>query len=201
MPAMRRVAFFSAVVLAAVALPLKPDSVRLAVIGDMGTGKKPQYELAAKMVEYRQKFPVEFVIMLGDNIYDDDGGATGDYESRFERPYKPLLDATVSFYAALGNHDKPNMRFYKPFNMNGQQYYMYKKGHVRFFVLDTNDMIPRQCAWQPSTAWHPGRLTELGSVLDTSSCVLSCPGIDNLRHTATSRCLVASLPCGESGVR
>ena len=27
-------------------LPLKPDSVRFAVIGDMGTGELPQYEIA-----------------------------------------------------------------------------------------------------------------------------------------------------------
>ncbi len=30
-------------------LPLKQDSVRFAVIGDMGTGDKPQYEVAAQM--------------------------------------------------------------------------------------------------------------------------------------------------------
>jgi predicted phosphodiesterase len=156
MPAMRRAAFFSSVALAALGLslyaqeltlPLKPNSVRFAAIGDMGTGQKPQYELAGKMIEYRQKFPFEFVIMLGDNIYDDDGAGTGDYESRFERPYKPLLDAGVKFYAALGNHDKPNERFYKSFNMNGQQYYTYKKGNVRFFALDTNYMNPQQLAW------------------------------------------------------
>ena len=150
----RRAAFSSAVALAALGLslcaqeltlPLKPNSVRLAVIGDMGTGEKPQYELAAKLIEYRKKFPYDFVIMLGDNIY---GGSTpADYENKFERPYKPLLDAGVKFYASLGNHDKPNERFYKPFNMNGQQYYTYKQGHVRFFVLDTNDMNPRQHAW------------------------------------------------------
>jgi 3',5'-cyclic AMP phosphodiesterase CpdA len=156
MPAMRRAASISVVLLTALALslhapdlalPLKPDSVRFAVIGDMGTGKKPQYELAAMMVEYRRKFPFEFVTMLGDNIYDDDGDGAGGFEIRFERPYRPLLDAGVSFYAALGNHDKPNQRFYKPFNMDGQQYYTYKKGNVRFFVLDTNDMNPRQLAW------------------------------------------------------
>ncbi len=156
MPAMRHAAFFFSVVLAALGLslhaqeltlPLKPNSVRFAAIGDMGTGQKPQYDLAGKMVEYRQKFPFEFVIMLGDNIYDDDGAGTGGYESRFELPYKPLLDAGVLFYAALGNHDKPNERFYKPFNMNRQQYYTYKKGNVRFFVLDSNSMSPRQLAW------------------------------------------------------
>ncbi len=126
-------------------LPLKPGSVRFAVIGDMGTGNKPQYETAAKMIEYRQKFPFDFVITVGDNIYD--GDAPRDYEHKFERPYKPLLDAGVKFYATLGNHDKPNQRFYKPFNMNGQQYYAYKLGNVRFFALDTNYMNPPQLAW------------------------------------------------------
>jgi predicted phosphodiesterase len=154
MPAMRRAALISVVVLAALALPLydqeltlplKSNSVRFAVIGDMGTGAKPQYELAGKLIEYRQKFPYEFVITVGDNIYD--GSAPADYESKFERPYKPLLDASVPFYATLGNHDKPNERFYKPFNMDGQQYYTYKKGNVRFFALDTTDMNPRQLAW------------------------------------------------------
>ena len=152
--AMRRLAFIPAAILAALVLPLhaqeltlplKPDSVRFAVIGDMGTGEKPQYELAGKMAEYRRTFPFEFVITLGDNIYD--GGAPRDYEVKFEQPYKPLLDAGVPFYATLGNHDKPNQRFYKPFNMNGQQYYTYKKGNVRFFALDTNYMNPRQLAW------------------------------------------------------
>jgi 3',5'-cyclic AMP phosphodiesterase CpdA len=151
---MRRASFFSAVFLALFALPLydqeltlplKPGSVRFAVIGDMGTGETPQYELAGKLIEYRQKFPFEFVIMLGDNLYG--GDAPADYANKFERPYKLLLDAGVPFYAALGNHDKPNERFYKPFNMNGQQYYTYKKGNVRFFVLDSNDMNPRQLAW------------------------------------------------------
>ena len=81
MPAMRRAAFVSCVAFAALGLslhaqeltlPLKPNSVRFAVIGDMGTGEKPQYELAEKMIEYREKFPFEFVIMLGDDLYGGD---------------------------------------------------------------------------------------------------------------------------------
>ena len=42
----------------------------------------------------------------------------------------------MKFYASLGNHDDPNQRFYKPFNMGGECYYTYTKGSVRFFVLD-----------------------------------------------------------------
>ena len=126
-------------------LPVKPGSVRFAAIGDMGTGAPPQYQVAQSMLEYRQSFPFEFVIMLGDNIIG--GKSPDDLRKKFELPYKPLLDAGVQFYAALGNHDDTNERFYKPFNMNGQQYYSFKKGNVRFFVLDTDYLDPKQLTW------------------------------------------------------
>lgn len=125
--------------------PLKAESVRFAAIGDMGTGGAPQYEVAQRMVGERQVFPFEFVIMLGDNLYG--GSSSRDFEKKFEIPYKPLLDAGVQFYASLGNHDNPNERLYKPFNMNGSNYYTFKKGNVEFFALDSNYMDSRQLAW------------------------------------------------------
>jgi len=128
--------------------PLAPDSVRFAAIGDMGTGDTPQYETAQKFVDSRKDFPYDFVVMLGDNIYG--GSKSQDFEKKFEVPYKPLLDAGVKFYACLGNHDNPNERLYKPFNMDGVSYYTYKKGNVRFFVLDSNYMDPKQLAWVES---------------------------------------------------
>jgi 3',5'-cyclic AMP phosphodiesterase CpdA len=128
-----------------VTLPLKPDSVRFAVIGDSGTGGRQQYEVAEVMIKARQTFPYDFVIMLGDNMYGSE--RPQDFVSKFERPYKALLDAGVKFYASLGNHDEPNQRFYKPFNMNGERYYTYTKGPVRFFVLDSNYMDEKQRAW------------------------------------------------------
>ncbi|MFY9583376.1 MAG: metallophosphoesterase [Candidatus Acidiferrales bacterium] len=125
--------------------PLKSNSVRFAAIGDMGTGDSMQYEVAQRMLATRQGFPFDFVIMLGDNIYG--GSSPRDFEKKFEVPYKPLLDAGVKFYAALGNHDNPNERFYKLFNMDGATYYTFKKGNVRFFALDSNYMDPKQLAW------------------------------------------------------
>ena len=126
-------------------LPLKPKSVRFAAIGDNGTGKREQYEVAAQMEEYHQRFPFDFVVMLGDNIY---GGQTAaDFKLKFEDPYKPLLDAGVKFYASLGNHDNPNERFYKPFNMGGKRYYSFKNANVAFFALDSNYMDPEQVSW------------------------------------------------------
>jgi len=111
----------------------------------MGTGQAAQYQVAQRMLLFHQKFPFNFVITLGDNIYG--GGSPTELERKFEIPYKPLLDVGVQFYAALGNHDDTNQRFYKFFNMNGQQYYTFKKENVRFFALDSNYMDPKQLIW------------------------------------------------------
>ena len=127
------------------ALPVEQGSVRFAAIGDMGTGEAPQYQLAAGMEAARQTNPFDFVIMLGDNIYGGNGAS--DYLKKFELPYKLLLDAGVRFYASLGNHDSPSQRLYKPFNMNGQQYYTYTRGNAQFFALDSTYMSPQQLAW------------------------------------------------------
>jgi hypothetical protein len=127
-------------------LPVKDGSLRFAVIGDAGTGNSEQLEVARQLVAFRARFPFEFAIMLGDNLYGKERPA--DYEDKFERPYKPLLDAGVKFYAALGNHDEPSQRFYKPFNMNGERYYTFRpKPGVRFFALDSNVMDQKQLDW------------------------------------------------------
>jgi 3',5'-cyclic AMP phosphodiesterase CpdA len=128
-----------------VTLPLKQGSLRFAVIGDNGTGDKPQYDVAQQMEIYRQKTGFDFVIMLGDNIYGGEG--SGAMKKKFEDPYKPLLDAGVKFYASLGNHDNPNERFYKPFNMNEKRYYSFRKGKAEFLALDSNYMDPQQLDW------------------------------------------------------
>ncbi len=127
------------------ALPLRPGSVRFAVIGDSGTGDKVQYAVARQMVDRRRTFPFSFVIMLGDNMYGSD--RPQDFERKFSLPYKALLDAKVEFNAALGNHDDPNQRFYQPFNLGGKRYRTFKKGNAQFFVLDSNYMDPDQVAW------------------------------------------------------
>jgi 3',5'-cyclic AMP phosphodiesterase CpdA len=130
-----------------VRLPNKDGSLRLAVIGDTGTGGREQYEVATRLAEARSSFPFETVLMLGDNMYGGEGPR--DFEKKFERPYKPLLDAGVKFYAALGNHDNREQRFYKLFNMNGELYYTFKapEQNVRFFVLESSYMDRKQLDW------------------------------------------------------
>lgn len=151
----RRVRVFSAALVAVLAaggsvaqelaLPLMQGSVRMLVIGDSGTADSVQNEVAAQMARFHEKFPYDFAIMLGDNLYGSE--RPQDYARKFELPYKTLLDAKVEFHAALGNHDDPNQRFYKPFNLGGERYRTFRKGNARFFVLDSNYMDPDQVRW------------------------------------------------------
>jgi 3',5'-cyclic AMP phosphodiesterase CpdA len=135
-------------------LPGADGSVRFAVMGDTGRGGREQIEVAGQMAAFHRQFPFDFVILLGDNIYGSDGPA--DMRTKFEAPYKPLLDAGVEFHASLGNHDNPNQRFYRLFNMGGQRYYSFRgpkgavgngEGSVRFFALDRNYLDKEQLDW------------------------------------------------------
>jgi len=126
-------------------LPLKEGSVRFLGIGDTGTGTEQQQELANVMLRYRQAFPYDFVIMMGDNMYG--GEKPEDFKLKFENVYKQLLDGNVKFYATLGNHDESNQRFYNFFNMNGEEFYRFTKGNVAFYSLNSNYMDKRQLKW------------------------------------------------------
>jgi hypothetical protein len=108
------------------------------------------------MQAYHKVFSYDFVVMLGDNVYD--GGSPEYYRDRFELPYKPLLDEGVKFYATIGNHDHPNQPFYAPFNMGGERYYTFKPpslvarlagtgDNVRFFMIDTERVDRPQLEW------------------------------------------------------
>lgn len=126
-------------------LPNKSDSVKFIAMGDNGTGDTPQYDIATLMTKAHDKFKFEFVIMLGDNMYGSQNPK--DFEKKFSVPYKTLLDRGVKFYAALGNHDNQKNVFFKPWNMGGERFYSFKRNNVRFFVLDSDYIEPKQRDW------------------------------------------------------
>jgi predicted MPP superfamily phosphohydrolase len=126
-------------------LPLKEGSVRFAAIGDTGTGSSKQRDVGQMMARYHAAFPFGFVLMMGDNMYG--GEDPSDYEKKFAAPYKSLLDAKVKFYAALGNHDEALQVNYENFNMEGKEYYRFKKGDVSFYALNSNYMDKKQVEW------------------------------------------------------
>jgi hypothetical protein len=124
-------------------------SLKFAVVGDAGTGERPQYEIGDRMSEALETFPYNLVLLLGDNMYGRQ--EPKDFIGKFDQPYRQLLDAGVMFYAALGNHDKPTNRNYPPFNMEGRRYYTFVREGIRFVVLDTNVMDPDQVEWADDT--------------------------------------------------
>jgi hypothetical protein len=127
--------------------PLPMPSLRggtvFAIIGDSGSGDQAQQAVAQAMLTYfttARHFP--YVLMLGDNLYDDD------YVNEFSVPYKPLIDRGVRFYAALGNHDRDLEIHFKPFNMNDVDRYTFDQGNARFAVLNSNHPAdPAQLSW------------------------------------------------------
>jgi predicted MPP superfamily phosphohydrolase len=126
-------------------LPNRPASLKFAAIGDNGTGELPEYDVGRQMVAFHERFAFEMVIMLGDNLYGRQ--EPQDFITKFEEPYRPLLEAGVRFYAALGNHDNASQQRYPRFNMGGVRYYTYAKRNVRFFVLDSDLLDAPQRAW------------------------------------------------------
>jgi Calcineurin-like phosphoesterase len=128
------------------ALPNAAGSLKFAVLGDFGTGERAQYELAEQMARLRERFMFEFVILVGGNI--DGSARPQDFLKKFEMPYKPLLDAGVTFHASLGKDDSREQRYYKLFNMGGKLYYPFSpRPDVRFFALNSTDVTPDQVQW------------------------------------------------------
>lgn len=127
------------------------ETVEFVAVGDTGSGLSGQKNVAAQMARQYEKSPFGFVLMLGDNIYE-----TGDIQkyaqSRFEKPYAPLLSKNVRFWPVLGNHDtigghaKEQIAYFK---MPGS-YYTFQVDSVQFFALNTNQFNNTQRQWLQS---------------------------------------------------
>ena len=128
-------------------LPNKPDTLKFAVLGDFGTGSRGQIETGAEMARVHKRFPFEFVITVGDNIYGSE--SQRDFARKFEVPYKLLLDAKIKFYASLGNHDSAEQVNYELFNMDGKRYYTMNpsRQNAKFFAVDSTYLLPEQVLW------------------------------------------------------
>jgi predicted MPP superfamily phosphohydrolase len=132
---------------APVSLPNQKGSLKFTVLGDFGTGGRGEYDLAARMATFHEGFDFDIVVLVGDNLYGSE--RPQDFKVKFEIPYKPVLDAGVKFYGALGNHDAREQRYYNLFNMNGKLYYSFTapSQKVRFFMLDSTYPVPEQIDW------------------------------------------------------
>ncbi len=112
------------------------------VIGDTGEVSKGLLNVVREMGDYRrERARFDFVLLLGDNIYND--GVGRGIPTVFEVPFAHLLQAGVEFYAVLGNHDirrGTELQInYPGWNMNGRRFYSFSKRDdlVEFFGLDS----------------------------------------------------------------
>ena len=131
--------------------------VRFMVIGAQGKGNTGQAEVAAAMDDVCDESGCDYIIGLGNNIYDSGVSSTSDeqFTSKFETPY---ADNDVKFWLGLGNHDyggngagfefdkaehqidytdvSPSRKWKMP-----DRYYRRTDGPVQFFTLDTTPLM------------------------------------------------------------
>jgi UDP-2,3-diacylglucosamine pyrophosphatase LpxH len=135
--------------LAATPTPTSKLLHRFAVVADTGSGNINQYAVGRALARYHQKSPFDRILLAGDNIYTN--GEFSKIKEAFAIPYKDLLDRGVKFYASLGNHDVRSANgdlqvAYPQFNMQGKRYYTHGTKDVKFFVLETNEIVDSMSA-------------------------------------------------------
>ena len=158
-----------------------PKRVRFIAIGDTGKGNADQRKVAIAMRDLCAAKGCDFVLMLGDNIYDTGVASTTDpqWQAKFEQPYN---DIDLPFYVALGNHDyggkliinAPGIgnEFDKgPVEVAYSQvstkwtmpatHYTFTHGHVGFIVLDTNSILWSNTQNGDQAAWLPTAMMEV----------------------------------------
>ena len=105
--------------------------IEFLAIGDMGTGEEGQMKVATAMKKVCDSLHCDFVMGLGDNIYDAGVKSVNDeqFNSKFEEPYE---DLDLPFYMALGNHDNSGL---SPgdgaFNYRGDLQVLYARSEER----------------------------------------------------------------------
>ena len=126
--------------------------VQFIAVGDTGSGYPEQYKAAKSMQTLCKQKPINSILLLGDNIYEDGVSSVNDpqFKTKFEDPYKHI---NKPFHLCLGNHDYGNSFFtFRKGRENFQieysklskkwsmpaKYYSIKRGPCEIFFLDTN---------------------------------------------------------------
>lgn len=159
-----------------------PQPVRFVLMGDTGEGNTAQSEVAAAIKTVCDAAGgCDFVMLLGDNIYDDGVASVddGQWQSKFEIPYANL---TMPIYAVLGNHDYggqliidapgvgnewdkgPIEVMYTEISDKWEMpdtHYTLKVGNVGIIALDTNSLLWSNTEHGDQRDWYPSALAEL----------------------------------------
>lgn len=162
------------------AAPVK--RTRFVAIGDTGKGNADQRRVAVAMRDVCAARGCDFVLMLGDNIYDAGVDSVTDpqWQTKFEQPYQ---DVDLPFYVALGNHDYGGKIIgielgglgnewdlgkievdYSAVSMKWNlpaTYYTFTWNHVGLIVLDTNSILWSDTTYGDQAAWLPQAMMEV----------------------------------------
>jgi len=124
--------------------------VQFIAVGDTGSGNQDQYKVAESMTKLCKQKPINSVLLLGDNIYENGVSSLTDpsFKTKFEDPYKHI---NKPFHLCLGNHDygndfltKDKAKFQIEYSKLSEKwhmptkYYSIKRGPCEIFFLDTN---------------------------------------------------------------
>lgn len=141
------------------------DYLEFMADGDAGSGEEGQRIVAASMKAYALQNPVQFVLYLGDNFYEN--GVKSVDDPMFRTHFEDIYDKTVlnmPFYAVVGNHDyRGDVDAQVAYSARSERWRMpalyytftveYGVGEtVQFFALDTNPIadgedVSVQLAW------------------------------------------------------
>ena len=126
--------------------------MKFIITSDTGSGENEQYLVADSMLELTKRKPINSILLLGDNIYEDGVSSIDDpqFKTKFEYPYEKI---NKTFHMCLGNHDYGNSdstigkgrenyqvqysQISSKWSMPAK-YYSFKRGPCEFFFLDTN---------------------------------------------------------------
>lgn len=160
----------------------QPPEVRFVVIGDTGEGNEDQHMVADAIAAKCQAEGCEFVIMLGDNIYDSGVTSVDDpqWQTKFEEPYENI---DLPFYVVLGNHDYGGEILGVDTGGVGNEWekgpieveytatstkwtmpathYTFTWGNIGFIMLDTNSIMWDNTDHGDQRAWYPTALQEV----------------------------------------
>jgi tartrate-resistant acid phosphatase type 5 len=160
-----------------------PEVVKFIAVGDTGKGNADQRRVAIAMRDLCAAKGCDFVLMLGDNIYDSGVTSTTDpqWQTKFEQPY---MDVDLPFYVALGNHDYGGKLIIDAGGIGNEfdkgvheveytkvstkwnmpaTHYTFTWGHVGFIVLDTNSILWNDKTHGDQAQWLPSALAEVSS--------------------------------------
>ncbi len=158
--------------------------VRFIAMGDTGEGNENQALVAAAIKNKCDAEGCDFVILLGDNIYDSGVDSTSDpqWQTKFEQPYQ---DLDMPFYAVLGNHDYGGDLFGVDTGGLGNEFdkgpievmysevsdkwempatfYTFTHGNVGFIMLDTNSIMWDDTTHGDQNTWYATAMMEVSN--------------------------------------